>query len=196
MIRTRTSKLRAGFSLIEVTVAAAVFSIVGYTLVGALEMGQDSQELVIQGAAANKELRESSTTFVEELGMCQSASMVVTTLWDGNCEVDFMLPIEVAGVSTWGVDDETLGANEGWRVRYTVMLGQEEQRQLVRQILDDAGIAQDSQVIVDDVRSGTDSKPGFSITQAGAVWQVSIATESHDAALQGEEVEFDVLTKN
>ena len=189
----------AGFTLLETIVAVSVFVVVGYSLFGAVGMGHRSQSLVMQGAESNRQLRASRTVLMDELSTSSDANIVVVTLPDGNHQVDFMLPIEVAGNPTWGVSDRVLGTNENWRVRYTVQTigaGQGLNRQLVRQVIDATGNVMDSDVVAEGLADGQQFPRGFSMVQTGDVWDISITTAGHAAAAHGEEVDFHVRTRN
>ena len=189
----------AGFTLFETIVAISVFSVIGYSLVGAVGMGSRSQSLVMSGAESNRLLRASRTVLMDEMSMCSDADIAVATLADGNHQVDFMLPIVVLGNPTWGVSDPKLGTNENWRVRYTVQtvgVGPGLNRQLVRQIIDDLGNVMDADPIAQGLRDGAQVPRGLSVVQTGDVWDISITTAGHEAAAHGEEANFHVRTRN
>ncbi len=190
----RRATPRGGFTLLEVSVATAILAVVGYTLAGAIEMGSSSQRLVTASSSANSATRASSAILVEELGLCQSASLTLTELPDGNDEIELRLPITVDGDPEWGVSDPLLGTHAGWRLRYTVVVGADGNKQLVRQIVGDLNQVRTSDVIVP--RLIPEQGMGFDVTPAGDVLQVTISTLGHAGAVHGEEMRFDVLTRN
>ena len=186
---------RAGLTLIELVIAAAIFSVVGYGLAGAVRMGHRSQTMVFEGASANADLRSSAVQLVDELSLASDTSIVVTQLPDGNDQVAFMLPIENGGALDWGVSNYLQGTHVDWTVRYTVQTSAL-QRQLVRQIVDDAGQVRAQTIVADGLRPGTAVPPGFGVVRSGAMWVLSIATVGNTSDVHGEEVIFHVKTRN
>lgn len=195
-----------GFTIIEVMISAAIFSVVGYTLASAFIMGAGAQQSVTRIASTNRSLRQSGGFLMDELRATGDAQITVTPLPDGNHQLDFMVPIDVAGVATWGVHDQGLGPTpalqnrQGWTLRYTVQnvaLGAGAvDRQLVRQLLDTNGDVQRQKVIARDLRSGAAVPPGFSVVQIGGIWEVQITTQGEAQGASGRETSFHVRTRN
>lgn len=196
----------AGFTLLETLIAASIFSIVGYTIAAAFTLGTGTQRTVAQIAGSNQSLRKASSALTDELRATSDARITVTPMVGGNDQLDFMLPIDVAGAATWGVHDAQLGATPAlqnrlnWSLRYTVVGIPDGEggvvRQLVRQILDTAGAVQRQNVIAHNLRSGADDPPGFSVAQVGDVWEIGVATNGQGPGGSGRETSFHVRTRN
>ena len=195
-----------GFTLLESMISAVIFVIVGYTLASAFTLGTGTQRTVTRIARTNSSLRESSGILRDELRATGEAQLTVTPLPGGNHQVDLRVPIDVAGVATWGVHDRHLGPTPdlqnqaGWTVRYTVLdlpdgAGGVD-RQLVRQLLDVAGDIQRQTAIARGLRSGAAVPQGFSVTQIGGIWEVRIATQGEAQGAAGRETSFHVRTRN
>jgi type II secretory pathway component PulJ len=197
---------RAGFTLVEALVSVSIFSVVGYALAVALDVGHDSQRTVIRIAEDDRSLRESTRKLVDELRSTAEATITVTVLPDGNHELRLMQPIDVAGVAEWGVFDRTLGPDAasqnqaGWWIRYTVRDdpggGAAAEKQLVRQIVDENLVVQRERVLAQGLRDGDDVPPGFSVVQQGDVWEVSFSTEGETEGTTGIREVFHVRARN
>jgi prepilin-type N-terminal cleavage/methylation domain-containing protein len=176
----------AGFTLLEMSIALSIFAVVGYGLAVAVDVSRDSQITVIRRVDENRTLRTSVATLVDELRVSADAQVTVAALPDGNSRLRFMVPVAVGGASTWGVFDRRLGADAasqnraGWTLQYTVRDGVgvdgRLNRQLVRQVLDDAFEVQREDVIADGLRSGNDAPPGFRVAMNGDVWEITFST--------------------
>ena len=205
-MRTRTSfHARSGLSLVELTISLFVFSIVGYSLVGIVQVGRRSTETVSSAAVQLREMRETHSTLSNELQLASDGNILIEDLPDENHQVTFMHRIESGGNLEWGVFDKSLGANDdeqnrvGWSFRYTVSFGLdaegEASRQLVRQLIDENGDIQDQEVVLDHINAGNALTPGFRVVRAGDMWEVRIGTDSTVGA-PNQEMMFHVRTRN
>lgn len=193
---------RAGFSLVELSISLFVFTVVGYSLVGIVQIGNQSRETVTAKARLIEEMREANEALSEELQLASDANMTVETLPDGNDQVTFMHRIEVGGALQWGIFDASLGDTPdtqnmpGWRIRYTVESLAGQTRNLVRQVIDDAGVVVSESVVLENLREGTGDRPGFKVTAAGSMWEIRIAQEGADGHHGVQEMLFHVRTRN
>lgn len=203
--RKRPARHRAGHTVLELTIATAIFSVVGYALVGAVEMGHNSQHTVLQVAASGEDIREAKDTLVAEMKIAGDSTVVVTTLADGNHELEFQHPVEVGGSLSWGVFDPKYGPDpadqnkEGWQIQYTVeslQQGGETNRRLVRRILDETSEVQEQRVIIDGLLDGASATPGFSVVQVGDMWVVRITTVGACQSGGAQGVQFHVNLRN
>jgi prepilin-type N-terminal cleavage/methylation domain-containing protein len=187
MLRTqRSPAARSGFTLLETMIALTLFAILGYGLAIAVKVGNNSQATVISVSAEDRSLRGSSTALVDELECSSDSQITVTTLADGNNQVQFLQPIEVGGALDWGVFDRTLGPDaasqnrSAWSIRYTVRDQPAGNgsivKQLVRQTLDNAGVVQREKVMVEGLRSGAPAPAGFKMIKQGLVWELTLST--------------------
>ena len=123
-----------------------------------------------------------------------------------NHELTFSVPILDGGAPAWGVYDTSLGTDPAqqnradWSFRYTVREvpagGGAVDRQLVRQILDDADVGQRETVVLTGLRSGAVVPPGFTVVPTGDIWEITISTESDGGASGGRRMVFHVNTRN
>lgn len=166
---------RRGATLIELVTATVIFTVLGTTLLTALRVATGSRETVSAVISENETQREVGTLLMDELKMTSEALLTVTPMAGGNHQVDLQLPIDVGGVADWGVDGQS-----GWQVRYTVraLAGPPVNRQLVRQVLNVAGVVQSEEVMAEGLADGAEDPPGFQVTQVGAVWEVVLTTDS------------------
>lgn len=187
---------RAGFSLVETVIAMGGFLVVAYALVVTLDIGRDTEQLVRTGAVQNREIRAASRRLVDELRSSRDSAISVTTLADGNHELTFMVPIQLAGVNSWGVYDRSLGSDEAsqnhedWQIRYTV----DAQGRLVRQLIDEQAAVQTQAVVAQLATS--DAAPGFQVEDSGDVWVITITRASSSTQGSGEVEVFHVQTRN
>jgi len=201
----RNISTRAGISLVEITISTVVCAIVGYGLVSLMDSSQGSMNLVTDIAGENDTLRESNQELVHDLQNTTDAQITVTTLGDGNHEVNFMTSILVGGAPAWGVWDRSFGPDaasqnkEDWSLRYTVETVIESNgspnRKLVRQILDADQAVFAERVVAEHLEPGTADPPGFSVIQTGDMWEIKITTSS-DHASSTRRLEFHVLARN
>lgn len=201
MIHHRHRSARAGFTLLEVMVAIVVFLAVGYGLTQAVGLADRSHGLVTRGSTLNASMRDTTGRLRSELQLASASRMTVETLPSGSHQLTMLQPIEVGGAPAWGVYDRRLGQDEesrtqpDWQVRYTVRTDAAGELELVRQVLDAAGVVQLQKRLLSDVRDGSNGEPGFQLVDAGDVWQVTLRTQGEgerDAATQT----FDVRLRN
>lgn len=199
--RARSAPL-AGFSLVELIAALAVFGIVGYTLAGSLGLAQRAQTTVSRTVDGNEAVRKASTRLRAELKATSDSRILIETLGDGNHRLSFQVPVEVGGVAGWGAFDRRLGPTAAehnlldGRVRYTVETGPlNAERRLERQIVDAVGTVQRSEVLVRDLAAGDVGAPGFAVEAAGDLWRVRI-TRAARAGASARTEEFHVRTRN
>jgi prepilin-type N-terminal cleavage/methylation domain-containing protein len=192
---SQRARRSAGFTLLEMIVALTIFSVIGYTLTMAVDSAGSSHAEMLRTSTASKALRAASDGLIDELRTTGDARITVTALGDGNHELTFLQPIQVGGALAWGVGD-----NADWSIRYTVdpLVAADGtlDRQLVRQVLDDLGAVQSSEVVVHGLKDGLAAPAGFSVVQNGALWQVTITQADHSSDGMAQGVVFDVQAQN
>lgn len=195
---------RAGFTLVEMMVAAAALMVVLYTLANAVGLGSRSQRTVMRVATESDTLRRAVASLSSELKLTSDSLITVTTLADANHELGLSLPIEVGGSPAWGVPVHTFGVGTqgmpDWSLCYTVQGvpagGGEVNRRLLRRILDETGAIQDEEVICEGLRSGSDAPPGFTVVRSGDLWEVTLTTAGYTTNADGRGAVFHVRTRN
>lgn len=199
------TRARAGFTLVETVIALVIFSVLGYALGVAADVGNDSALQVVRLSSENRELRAATLQLAAELRTSSDDNITTAVLADSNQQLRFLQPITVAGASAWGVFDRQLGNTAAlqnradWVVQYTVrdqMVNGVVQKQLVRQILDDTFAVQRERVVATGLRSGTDVPPGFRVVQNGAVWEITLSTDGPLDGNLGKSVVMHVNTRN
>lgn len=196
----------AGFSLLELVIALSIFTTLGLSLFTVVDSAKRSHRAVTDGVAENEKLRSAVTGLADELKSTSTALMTITELADGNHEVTFQMPIEVAGVPLWGVEERELGetaedwVRADWFVRYTVEPTPDAtgyvNRVLLRQVMDEAGDVQLEQTVAENLNPGTAADPGFTVTQVGDMWEVCFSTDGHTTNTNGRKAVFHVATRN
>jgi prepilin-type N-terminal cleavage/methylation domain-containing protein len=197
-----TRSRRAGFSLVELTAAIAVFGIVGYTLAGSVGLAKRAQTTVSRTVDTNVAVRDASSRLRAELKATGDARIALATLGDGNHSLTFQVPVEVAGAEGWGAYERRLGPSEAQQnlvdgqLRYTVETAPNiGERRLVRQVLDNTGAVRRSEVLVRGVAPGGANAPGFAIDAVGDLWRVRITRAAREGGAARTE-EFHVRTRN
>jgi type II secretory pathway pseudopilin PulG len=200
--------LRSGFTLLEATLATAVFGVVGYGLAVAVGAGQETQKSILSTSVSNKEMRQTALKISSELRSCTNAHFAVSESQSGFSQIDFRMPITDNGTLTWGVHDKRLGPDSDeqnrpdWSVRYIVEEdgtqsdGAGGVRRLVRQLLDENEEVRLSETVIEGLRAGHGIEPGFSVLPSGDMWNVTIRLSGHDEDQTGSKVEFDVWMHN
>jgi len=187
---------KSGFTLLELSISTVILAVVGYSVSAAVKLGNDSNSTVMQVASDSRGQRKSITQLIDDVRMSTNTRITITTAINGNSQVQLQMPIEVAGALAWGVRDRRLGEDEDawnqadWIVRYLV----DDDGRLVRRVVDLNGATRLEDVLDDDLLEGVGT-PGFRMVQAGAVWQVNLATRRGDHGTVSRN-EFHVRTRN
>jgi len=187
---------KSGFTLLELSISTVILAVVGYSVSAAVKLGNDSNSTVMQVASDSRGQRKSITQLIDDVRMSTNTRITITTASNGNSQVQLQMPIEVAGALAWGVRDRRLGEDEDawnqadWIVRYLV----DDDGRLVRRVVDLNGATRLEDVLDDDLLEGVGT-PGFRMVQAGAVWQVNLATRRGDHGTVSRN-EFHVRTRN
>lgn len=197
---------RTGFTLVELVLATGILLVIGYVLADAVGMGRNSQRSVMRLVSENQAIRTAAVTLTNELRAADAATLSISTLPDGNHEITYMQPIEVAGAPAWGVYDPSYGPDPescnkpDWKVRYTVQNvpgeGGALVRGLVRAILDETGLVQEQDIVVVGLESGTATPPGFTMIQSGDVWEITISTVGRTTNGKGRGAVFHVKNRS
>lgn len=183
---------RRGLSLTEVILASSMFTGVGYVLSLGMRASDQSFDTVVHSSEANKDLRELTATFVDELKGARRASIQVTQA-GGFSQLEFRTAIASSGAGpAWGAYERGLDVDEaecskdGWSIRYGVDAAPQGNQSLVRSILDTTGTVQHSKTLAENVTQ-------FSVTESGDVWVVALTTQGKEG-IRNEE--FDVRTRD
>lgn len=190
MKATQTAALarpaRHGFTLVELAVALTIFTVLGYSLISALRLSDNSRTAVADMVEQNEQLRAGAGDLSDALRLSTESRVTITNLADENHELTLQLPVVVGGALGWGVPASylsTAGATdqENWSLRYTVIVDAggtgSGERSLVRQVLDDGGALVDSLVLVKGVLPGDGGMPGFEVEKTGDVWEVTLSLD-------------------
>lgn len=190
--RTRAARRRCGMSLAEVILASSMFTGVGYVLSLGIRASDQSFDTVVHSSEANRDLRELTASFVDELKGARRASILETQV-GGFSQLEFRTAIAGNGADpAWGAYERGLDVNEaecsqeGWSIRYGVDAAPQGTQSLVRSILDTNGTVQHSKTLAENVTQ-------FSVTESGDVWVVALTTQGKEG-IRNEE--FDVRTRD
>ncbi|MCB9916753.1 MAG: hypothetical protein H6828_16655 [Planctomycetes bacterium] len=200
------ARRRAGFTLVEVTIASGLFLIIGWVLVQVTGVGVGSAERVSAERAANAGVREAVGRLADELRCTSADQLTVTALPDGNQRLDFRVQVLDGASTSWGVYDAGFGSTAeeqnqvGWSLRYTVEAAAQADgsivRTLVRQVLDTLGDVQEEDALVTGLRAGDGVNPGLALTQVGDVWELVLSLEGEVGNGTGRRTELHVRLRN
>ena len=168
------SGLRAGFSLLEVTVSTATFAIIGYVMLVAVKTSTDAQNAIALRTEEHRVLRRASRTLLDELALASDDTITVTASGSGSgtASLAFRQRIEEGGTAGFGAVH--LGVpHTDWTLVYAVSAAGE----LVRRVTDGDGVVQASAVVASGLRAASEDPPGFRVVKAGDLWEITLATE-------------------
>ena len=199
---SRKPSSTGGFTLLEVIISIAIFSVIGVGLTQGVKIADTTQEYVSSESGHNRRMRDSVSLLRDEFRTCQNSSIEVETNPDGNHQLVFQVPVQ-SGIGTgWGVYDRKLGSTAddwnrvGWKLCYLVREDNQGRSCLVRQVLDAGGALQRETEIVSHVLSnGEGEGPGFSVVATGSVWEVTIRTRTSEGQAVRTET-FQIQTRN
>ena len=137
---------------------------VGVAISHTVRIADGSQGTVQEMSEENRGHRDAIAGLTDDLRTAGEHTLTVVTDNNQNHVVSFRQPVEVNGALVWGVDDDMLGAHQGWKIRYVVHQTQTESgvtRKLMRQILNAEGGLERQ---VEALESVTTSGPGFRMT--------------------------------
>lgn len=205
MMRAKLAGARSGFTLLESIVSLVIFTVIGLALTLASRAGEKTERSVAGVASENRSVRSLSQSLTDELRSSCDTEITVTHQPDGNDTLRFFVPVVNGTTLGWGVYDRTLGTTDdtqnraGWSLRYTVVTtvadGQTTRR-LMRQILDAGQNVQKQKVVLDHLRSGGDTPPGFTVRKQGATWEITLSADSPFPHGRGIQEVFDVQARN
>ena len=190
----------AGYTLLEIMIALSIFSVLGYALMSALAISSGTQKAVNGASEDNRLLRAVTAQLTNEFRLTRDDLIAITVLADQNHEVTFQLPILVLGAAAWGVPGTDLPGTQtpdaaNWSLRYTVAAVVEngqQNRRLIRQVLDETQTIRSQEVVADWLRAGNDTWPGFNVVQTGDVWDITLSMTD----TTGGRAELHVATRN
>ena len=193
---------RAGFTILEILLAAGVLTIVGLTVSQGLIVANDSHEAVTRGTARNGSMREASAVLRSELKASRESLITLTKADTGQAVLTFQVPIDAGGTDDWGAYDRRLGNastdwnRSGWSLRYQVQDDQQGTPALVRQVLDLSGSVQFEETLVTGLRGGDHPDgAGFEVDQTGDVWLITISHQEQSGNSKRSET-IHVRTRN
>jgi prepilin-type N-terminal cleavage/methylation domain-containing protein len=205
MIRSLAPSARSGFTLLESLVSMVIFAVIGMALALASRAGENTELSVAGVSSENRSMRTISRALTDELSASCDTQITVTQVAGDNDTLRFLMPIQNGTTLGWGVYDRTLGPDEaaqnraGWSVRYVVLsttVAGKTTRRLVRQELDGALAVQRQKLVLDRVRSGSDTPPGFTVRKQGAMWEITLSADSPLPQGRGIQETFHVQARN
>lgn len=185
---------RRGATIIEISVASAIFSIVAYGIVRAASMGVQAEQAVSRSVVDAKELHGALRTIEEELSMSNREAVEHVVDEQGFSTLTFQVPVVTDLGITWGAYDYALGDDDesrnraDWHLCFVPRIVPDTggERQLVRLVLDDALESQWEEVVVD--RIATNGAIGFTAEDTGAVWVLTVRLPADDNGVMQEAV--------
>jgi hypothetical protein len=190
---------QSGLTVIEIAIASTIFAIVAYAMMAGASMGVRSERAVAQMVVESRALHDTCTRLEEELSNAAAEGIVHAVDEKGWSSLEFQMPFMSEAGLVWGVVDRALGsteeerAREDFRLRYEAIELVDGSRQLVRRILDDEGDIVHNEIVVPEL--AVSGAPGFTVTDTGAVWILTIRYAQGSKA-QAQEVVLHVTSRN
>lgn len=156
---------QAGFTLIEVAIAAALSGIILITIVILTTSTNDAYNTVREDTDANFSLRQALNQVSDDLRQSSSSIIGITPGVDHD-SIDLQVPISQAGSTVnWGAVGTV-----GWHIRILV-----EDGWLIRRVVDGTGIPQRTdEVLARDVDNLFEGEKGFTVTAADGLYQITL----------------------
>lgn len=182
LARRIPARAARGLTLIEITIAATIFTILGYALVSSLKLSEGSRTAVETLATRSREFRAASRAVVDALRVSNDDTVAIAELADENHAVTLSLPVLDGGALAWGVPAsaqsgpgavDQIGAN----VVFAVAVGADGERSLVRRVLRSNGTVQEEETLIRGLSRGDVDPPGFQVVRTGEVWEITISLE-------------------
>jgi prepilin-type N-terminal cleavage/methylation domain-containing protein len=204
--RRQSAESKRGFTLVEVSISITLMGILGYSFVAASDMGNNSYRAVQRATTKARQLRAAGASIVEEFQLANPNTVEVVVLADGNHRVTFQQPLVIGGALLWGAYEPKWGSDEaernqaGWWIRYTVVNtavgGGNANMTLIRQVLDDGLAVIEQDEVMEQLSSGFALKPGFSVVDAGEVWEIQVNSEGFGGGDGGNGGTYNVRMRN
>lgn len=207
MSRSRNARrARGGFTLIELTIGLTLFLFLGYVVTTSMQVARNSNATVDRVASEDRALRDAAGSLMEDLRSSNAANVTITSPANQNSSLVLRVPIEVGGAIAWGVHERGLGPaaadqdRAGWSVRYRVVdvaLGNGQfNRELRREVLDAGNAVRLDEIVMRNLRAGSDAPPGFRVAAVGDVWEITLSTVGAIAGRAGLRQVFHVRSRN
>jgi hypothetical protein len=197
----------AGFTLLEITIAAAVSVVLVVGVFGMVKVGRKNTTFVKDETITNRKIRGSGNRLAQELR--QSSPQRVTMIRDssGNLHLKLQLPITLqSGAIVWGVRDDSLGTTEqtkvrpGWSIVYSAVPVfikgvNRVDLQLQRLVRDANDNVQHRKTILRWLEKGT---AGFDVALSGNMYHVAVSARADQRTGEGpyRNMGFDVAIRN
>jgi len=190
---------RRGMTVIEIAMASTLFAVVAYAMMAGASMGVRSERAVAQMVVESRALHETCARLEEELSNAAAAGIAHAVDENGWSSLELQMPFMTDAGLVWGVVDRALGASDverarvDYRLRYEAVALAGGSRQLVRRILDEEGDIVHNEIVVTEL--AVSGAPGFTVSDTGAVWVVTIRYAQGSKA-QAQEVVLHVTSRN
>lgn len=198
---------KAGFTLLEITIAAAVSIVLVVGVFGMVKVGRKNTSFVKDETTANRKIRGSGNRLAKELRQSSPQRVVMNRDSSGNLHLRLQLPITVqSGQIVWGVRDDSLGTTEqtkirpSWSIAYSAVPVfikgvNRVDLQLQRLVRDANDNIRRRTTILRWLNKGAE---GFDVTLAGNMYHVALAARSDQRTGEGpyRNMGFDVAIRN
>ena len=162
---------RAGFTLLEVSIAVAVGGLFVLTLGQALASAAGSSESIVRQADLNAQVHRSFGALRRELRSSNPDLAEISTHADGNDILVLKTCGPYSEVFRWGACDNSGEWRAGWSVRFRVVEGQ-----LVREALDLSGsVRGEPRSLARGVPPRELDEKGFSVEKDGSLFTIRIS---------------------
>lgn len=166
----RPPRRDAGYSLLEVAVAAGLGATLLTVLGNILVSSTASMDYMVKDAITLGDIKETVNTVTSELQNSQKTTITIvpSTNYD---TLTLRVYCDPPGVTppSYGAEDQNGTFNTGWSIRYRVTAPN-----LLREVLDGGGTIRWSMIVAEDVDTLSGGLKGFSVVKNGNLYSVNL----------------------
>jgi prepilin-type N-terminal cleavage/methylation domain-containing protein len=193
---------RRGMTMIEISIASLLFTVIAYGMVSTASMGIRAEQSMSRTVVDTRALHDACAALEEEISYANLATVEHEIDEQGFSTLTFQVPVVTDLGVAWGAYDKRLGKTEveraqaDWHVKYVseIVPGTGEQRCLVRYIENEADEMKLREILIDRI-SSTAAAPGFVANDTGSLWVLTVRLPADDNDVRQEAV-IHVRTRN
>ncbi|QDU85304.1 hypothetical protein Pla163_24320 [Planctomycetes bacterium Pla163] len=189
-------------TIIEISIASLLFTVIAYGMVSAASMGIRAEQSMSRTVVETRALHDACAALEEEIGYANLAAVVHEVDEQGFSTLTFQVPVVTDLGVAWGAYDKRLGKTEteraqaDWHLKYVpeVVPNTGGQRCLVRYIETEANELKLREVLIDRISTAA-GQPGFVADDTGSLWVLTVRLPADENDVNQEAV-IHVRTRN